>query len=190
MILSDQDIAKAVKEGRIGIEPFDPNCLQPSSYDLHLGERILVFDNHRVGVVDVREDIEVSRLVRIDERDGLIIHPGEFVLGSTLESFRIPSNLAAKIEGRSSLGRLGLIVHATAGFVDPGFEGELTFEISNISRLPIRIYPKMRIAQICFFKMSSPARTPYGSRKLGSKYKGQKGPTRSKIHLDFERKNG
>jgi dCTP deaminase len=189
MILSDQDIIKAVKDGWIVIDPFDSACVQPSSYDLHLTGELLVFDNHRVGVVDVRKRAEVSHLVTIDEKEGFVLHPGEFILGSTVECFKIPSDLAAKLEGKSSLGRLGLIIHATAGFVDPGFEGQLTFEISNISRLPIRIYPGMKIAQICFFRMTSPAKTPYGSKKLGSKYKGQKGPTGSRIYLDFF-KNG
>lgn len=187
MILSDRDIKKAIVEKNLTIDPFDPARVQPSSYDLRLDNSVLVFDNHLLDVVDVREKVDVSRLVKIDKKKGFILHPGEFILGNTQEEFKIPANLAAKLEGRSSLGRIGLIIHATAGYVDPGFSGQLTFEISNISRLPIRIYPGMRIAQICFFQMSSPAEVPYGSRSLGSKYKGQMGPTGSRIYKDFKK---
>ena len=188
MILSDRDIIKAIKSQHLVIDPFEDECVQPSSYDLHLAREVLVFDSHKTAVVDVKEKTEVTRLVQLDE-EGFVLHPQEFILGSTEEFFKIPADLAAKLEGKSSLGRLGLVIHATAGYVDPGFEGQLTFEISNISRLPIKIYPRMKIAQICFFQMTSPARVPYGSRKLGSKYKGQRGPTPSKVYLNFQ-KNG
>ncbi|MFH1601580.1 MAG: dCTP deaminase [Candidatus Shapirobacteria bacterium] len=188
MILSDQDLLLAIEEKKLVIDPFDPQRVQPSSYDLHLDEKVLVFENHLLAVMDVREKAEATRLVEIDEKKGFILHPGEFILGNTQEKFVIPNDLAAKLEGRSSLGRIGLIIHATAGYVDPGFSGQLTFEISNISRLPIRIFPKMRIAQICFIQMTSPAKVPYGSPKLGSKYKGQMGPTESRIYKDFAKK--
>jgi len=187
MILSDRDIKKAIEEKRLVIDPFDPERVQPSSYDLLLDDSLLVFDNHLLEVVDVRKKVDASRLVKIDKKKGFILHPGEFILGNTEEEFTIPNDLAAKLEGRSSLGRIGLVIHATAGYVDPGFSGQLTFEISNISRLPIKIHRRMRIAQICFFQMSSPVEVPYGSKKLGSKYKGQMGPTVSKIYQDFKK---
>jgi len=185
MILSDRDIRKAVETEKIVISPFDSNCVQPSSYDLHLQDEVLVFDNFAAAEIDVREKVDVSRRIKIKE-DGFVLHPGEFILGSTLESFKIPTDLAGKLEGKSSLGRLGLLVHATAGFVDAGFEGQLTFEIANISRIPIRLYAGMKIAQICFMEMSSPVEAPYGSKKLGSKYFGQKGPTPSMGYLNFK----
>ncbi len=186
MILSDRDIKKAIEEKKVIIDPFEVSCVQPSSYDLHLQNKVLVFDNYAASVIDVREKQDVSRLVKIGD-EGFVIHPGEFILGSTTENFRIPNDLAGKLEGKSSLGRLGLIVHATAGFVDPGFEGQLTFEITNISRLPIRLYGNMKIAQICFLKMSSEVENPYGSSKLKSKYKGQQGPTASMGYLNYQR---
>jgi len=184
MILSDRDIKKKIRAGRLVIEPFDDDCVQPSSYDLKLESRVRVFDNHKAGEIDVKKRQDVSRRVEING-DGFVLHPGEFILGSTVESFKIPADLAGKLEGKSSLARLGLVIHATAGYVDPGFEGQLTFEISNISRLPIRLYGGMKVAQICFVMMSSPAQVPYGSKKLGSKYFGQKGPTASKVYLNF-----
>lgn len=184
MILSDGGIRKAIRGKKLVIKPFDEGCVQPSSYDLKLAGQVRVFDNHKVGEIDVRKKQDVSREVEIGE-EGFVLHPGEFILGSTVESFKIPADLAGKLEGKSSLARLGLVIHATAGYVDPGFEGQLTFEISNISRLPIRLYGKMKVAQICFVKMSSPAQVPYGSKKLGSKYFGQKGPTASKVYLNF-----
>ncbi len=186
MILSDGDILKAIKKRQLLIKPFILFRLQPSSYDLCLYPEVLVFDNHKLSVIDIKKKVEVTRTVKIDAQNGFILHPGEFILGSTAETFKIPGDLAAKLEGKSSLGRIGLIIHATAGYVDPGFQGQLTFEISNISKLPIKLYPGMKIAQICFFKMSSSVLIPYGSEKLGSKYGGQKGPTASKIHLDFK----
>lgn len=186
MILADKDILQRIKKGEIKIEPFDKNAVQPSTVDLHLHHEIRVFDNWETGVVDVKKKIDVSRLVKISER-GFIIHPGEFLLGSTVEKITLPRDIAGKLEGRSSLGRLGLVIHATAGYVDPGFSGWLTFELSNLSRLPIRIYPGMKIAQICFFQMTSPVLRPYGSRGLGSKYQGQKGPTSSRVWMDFKK---
>lgn len=186
MILSDRDILKRIEKGEIVIEPFERKNLQPSTVDLHLFDEIRVFNSFKTGVIDLKEKVEASQVVKIGE-DGLVIHPGEFFLGSTEERIVLPNDIAAKLEGRSSLGRLGLIIHATAGYVDPGFSGWLTFEISNLSRLPIKIYAGMRIAQICFFQMSSEVLNPYGSKSLGSKYQGQKGPTASKIWMDFKR---
>jgi len=185
MILSDKDILEKIQEGDLKIEPFDPSCVQPSTVDLHLSPEVRVFNNWEIGVVDLKQKNDSSRSVRI-EPQGFIIHPGEFLLGATTEKISLPDDIAAKLEGRSSLGRLGLIIHATAGYVDPGFSGWLTFEISNISRLPIRAYPEMKIAQICFFRMSTKVLRPYGSKGLKSKYQGQKGPTPSKFWMDFQ----
>ena len=185
MILSDIDIKQAIKRKRIVIDPFDETCVQPSSYDLHLQDEVLVFDNFAAAEIDVREKVDVSRRIGV-KKEGFVLHPGEFILGSTVESFKIPVDLTGKLEGKSSLGRLGLLVHATAGFVDAGFEGQLTFEIANISRIPIRLYAGMKVAQICFMEMSSPVQVPYGSKKLGSKYFGQKGPTPSMGYLNFK----
>lgn len=185
MILSDGDILKKIKAKEIVISPFKRENLQPSTVDLELANQVRVFDNWQIGVIDVREKSDPTRVVNMDE-GGFILHPHEFILGSTKEKITLPNDIAAKLEGRSSLGRLGLIIHATAGYVDPGFVGWLTFEISNISKLPIRLYPKMRIAQICFFQMSSPVKIPYGDKRLGSKYQGQKGPTASRYWKDFK----
>lgn len=176
-----------IKRGDLKIKPFAKESVQPSTYDLYLDEEVRVFDNWNTGVIDVRERSDVSRVVKMSE-NGFIVHPGEFLLGATVEKFTLPNDIAAKLEGRSSLGRLGLVIHATAGYVDPGFSGWLTFEISNLSRLPIRIYPKMKIAQICFFQMSSPVMRPYGSKALGSKYQGQRGPTASRAWMDYVKK--
>lgn len=187
MILSDRDILLKIKKGELKIEPFEKSCLQPSTVDLHLSPEIRVFDNWEIGIIDVKQKADASRLVKIFQ-EGFIIHPGEFLLGATVEKITLPDDVAAKLEGRSSLGRLGLVIHATAGYVDPGFSGWLTFELSNLSRLPIKVYSGMKLAQICFFQMSSKVLHPYGSKKLGSKYQGQKGPTASKIWLDFSKK--
>lgn len=187
MILSDRDIERAIKEKRIVIKPFDGRCVQPSTYDLHLLGEVLVFDNYTVSEIDVRSRVDVSRRVKIS-KDGFVLHPREFILGSTREWFKIPADICAKLEGKSSLGRLGLIIHATAGYIDPGFEGQLTFEISNISRVPIRMYAGMEIGQICFLKMSGPAKNLYGSKKLRSKYQGQTGPTASRVYPGYGRK--
>lgn len=185
MIISDKDIKNKIKNGEIKVEPFKLENLQPSSFDLELSEEVRVFDNWNQGEIDVRQKEDVSRVVKI-KKTGFVLHPGEFILGSTAEEVTLPLDIAAKLEGRSSLGRLGLIVHATAGYVDPGFSGWLTFEIANISRLPIRMYAGMRIAQIVFYKMTSKVENAYGSKKLKSKYQGQKGPTASKHWIDFD----
>lgn len=184
MVLTDRDIKERTKTD-LGIEPFDYSCVQPSSYDLHLMNEVLVFDNYQAAEIDVRQKIDVTRRVEIPQ-DGFVLHPGEFILGSTVETLKIPNNLAAILEGKSSLGRIGLVVHATAGFVDPGYEGQLTFDMFNISRLPIRIYEGMKIAQLVFMEMKGEVETAYGDSRLGSKYKGQKGPTASKGYLNFD----
>lgn len=187
MILSDKDIIEKIEKGELVVRPFLRKNVQPSTLDVCLSKTLRVFDNFKLGVIDPRKGADPTQVVEMGE-EGFVIHPGEFVLGSTVEEIEMPLDLAAKLEGRSSLGRLGLVIHATAGYVDPGFSGDLTLEISNISRTPIRIYSEMRIAQLCFYNMSSPVERPYGAPGLGSKYQGQKGPTSSKIWEEFEKK--
>jgi len=186
MILSDVDIRKAIANGQIGIEPFDEVDVQPSSVDLHADGLFRIFTNHRYPIIDVKEPMEdLTSLVEVKNDDPFILHPGEFVLGSTLEYIRLPNDLVARLEGKSSLGRLGLLIHSTAGFIDAGFEGHLTLELSNVATLPITIYPGMKIGQISFMKLTSEAENPYGSSKLGSKYLGQRGPTASRYFENF-----
>lgn len=187
MILSDKDILKEIKANHILIKPFVRKNLQPSTLDLTLAPKMLVFDNYTTSLVDPIKDIDITRMIDFKKSGYFILHPGEFVLGSTVEKVGLPNNLAATLEGRSSLGRLGLIVHATAGYIDPGFEGNITFEISNISRLPIKLYAGMRVGQLAFYKMSSPVSVPYGSKKLKSKYQNQTDPTASRIFKDFKK---
>ncbi|RLC34759.1 dCTP deaminase [Candidatus Shapirobacteria bacterium] len=186
MVLSDGDIKKYLKKGLV-IKPFKKLFLQPSTYDLRLGDEVRVFDNYKTGLVDVRKKADLTRLVKLDG-GGFVIHPGDFVLGATKEYFEIPGELCAKLEGRSSLGRLGLVVHATAGYIDPGFKGWITFELGNLSRVPIKIYKGMRIAQICFLKMSRVPDRLYGDSLIGNKYQGQKGPTASRFWKDYEKR--
>lgn len=186
MILADVDIRKAVAEGRIGIDPFDEADVQPSSVDLHTDRLFRTFDNHRHPFIDVKLPMEnLTDLVEVADDEAFILHPGEFVLGSTLEYIRLPNDLVARLEGKSSLGRLGLLIHSTAGYVDPGFEGHLTLELSNVANLPITIYPGMKIGQISFFGLTSEAENPYGSASVGSKYQGQRGPTPSRYFENF-----
>jgi dCTP deaminase len=184
MILSDASIREEIKKGNLIIDPFDEQFLQPSSYDVMLAPQFRTFQNHKISFVDVRKRRDITDLVDVGEDGEFMIHPGQFVLGNTVERFSIPKHLAGKLEGRSSLGRLGLIIHATAGYVDPGFSGQLTFEISNISGLPIKLYSGMRVAQICFFRMTGDVLRPYG--KAGNKYQGQTGPTASRVWKDFK----
>ena len=187
MILSDRDIRAHIESGRITIDPFDPASVQPSSVDLHVDSQFRVFANSRYPFIDVREEMpDLTELVEVKPDEPFILHPGEFVLGSTLERVAIPDDLVARLEGKSSLGRLGLLIHSTAGYVDPGWDGYLTLELSNVANLPITIYPEMKIGQISFMQMTEPATTPYGSSAIGSKYKGQKGPTASKYWKNFE----
>jgi dCTP deaminase len=187
MILSDIDIRKAIADGQIGIDPFDEGDVQPSSVDLHTDRYFRKFSNHRYPIIDVKTPMEgLTELVEVQDDEPFILHPGEFVLGSTLEYVRLPHDLVARLEGKSSLGRLGLLIHSTAGYVDPGFEGHLTLELSNVANLPITIYPGMKIGQISFFRLTSEAENPYGSSKVGSKYQGQRGPTPSRYFENFK----
>ena len=183
MILSDHTIREQLAAGRIVIDPFDPACVQPSSVDLHVDAEFRVFRNNRYPFIDVKQAQDLTELVEVKPDEPFILHPGEFVLGSTLERVAIPDDLVARLEGKSSLGRLGLLIHSTAGYVDPGWDGYLTLELSNVANLPITIYPGMKIGQISFFRLTTAADTPYGG--AGSKYQGQRGPTASRIHEEF-----
>ena len=188
MVLSDRDIRAEIEAGRIVIDPFIPDAVQPSSVDLHLDRRFRVFRNSRYPFIDVRADQpDMTELVEIAGDDPFILHPGEFVLGSTFERVGLPNDLVARLEGKSSLGRLGLLIHSTAGYVDPGWEGNLTLELSNVANLPITLYDGMKIGQISFQRLSSPAQVAYGEASIGSKYRGQRDPTASLYHRDFER---
>ena len=186
MILSDHTIREQLETGRIVIEPLDLGNIQPSSVDLRLDRYFRVFRNHTMRVIDVKEDQEeLTELVEIGDEEGFILHPGEFVLGSTAERVALPNDLVARLEGKSSLGRLGLLIHSTAGFVDAGWDGHLTLELSNVANLPITLYPGMKIGQISFLQMTTPADIPYGSGQVGSKYQGQRGPTPSRYFENF-----
>jgi dCTP deaminase len=185
-VLSDHDIRAALEAGTVGIRPHDPADVQPSSVDLHLDRSFRVFRNNRYPFIDVRQpQPDLTELLRIEDDEPFILHPGEFVLGQTLEWVELPNDLVARLEGKSSLGRLGLLIHSTAGYVDPGWKGNLTLELSNVANLPIALYFGMKIGQISFFRMSSPVDRPYGSPDLGSKYQGQSEPTASAFHRDF-----
>ncbi len=186
MVLSDRDIRAEIAAGRIVIDPYLPEAVQPSSVDLHLDRRFRVFRNSRYPFIDVRADQpELTELVEIGGDDPFILHPGEFVLGSTFERVQLPNDLVARLEGKSSLGRLGLLIHSTAGYVDPGWEGNLTLELSNVANLPITLWPGMKIGQLCLFRLTSPALHPYGSAEYGSRYQGQRGPTPSRAYQNF-----
>jgi dCTP deaminase len=186
MILSDRTIREELDAGRIQIDPLDLTCIQPSSVDLHIDRYFRVFRNHTLGYIDVKQNLEdLTELVEIAEEDAFILHPGEFVLGSTLERVALPTDLVARLEGKSSLGRLGLLIHSTAGFVDAGWDGQLTLELSNVANLPITLYPGMKIGQISFIRMTTPADVPYGSAEVGSKYQGQVGPRPSRYWENF-----
>ncbi len=188
MLLSDRDIKAELESGRIGLTPSEAEMVQPSSVDVRLDRYFRLFDNHTYAVIDpAEEQPELTRLIEVDPAEGFILHPGEFVLGSTYEKVSLPDDIAARLEGKSSLGRLGLLTHSTAGFIDPGFEGHVTLELSNVATLPIRLWPGMKIGQLCFFKLSSPAERPYGSGATYSRYLGQRGPTASRSHQNFHR---
>lgn len=188
MLLSDRDIRAEIDGGRVVLDPWDPAMVQPSSVDVRLDKFFRLFDNHKYPVIDPAADQpELTRLIEVEPDEGFVLHPGEFVLGSTLETVTLPDDLAARVEGKSSLGRLGLLTHATAGFVDPGFSGHVTLELSNVATLPIRLWPGMKIGQLCFFRLSSPAEHPYGSAAYGSHYQGQRGPTASRSFANFHR---
>ena len=186
MVLSDRSIREALDAGRISIDPLGDGCIQPSSVDLHVDRYFRLFRNHSSRVIDVREDQEdLTELVDVGEEEPLILHPGEFLLGSTQEKITLPDDLVARLECKSSLGRLGLLIHSTAGFVDAGWDGHLTLELSNVANLPITIYPGMKIGQISFLQMTTAAERPYGSDGLRSKYQGQWGPTPSRYSDNF-----
>ena len=186
MVLSDRTIRRLLGDGRIEIEPFDESLVQPSSVDVRVDRFFRVFHNNRYPFIDVRvEQEDLTEPVEVDDRTPFVLHPGEFVLGSTLERIRLPDDLVARLEGKSSLGRLGLLIHSTAGFIDPGWDGHVTLELSNVANLPITIYYGMKIGQISFVQMTEPAESPYGSDVLGSKYQGQRGPTPSRYWRNF-----
>ena len=186
MLLSDKSIKEAIRQGRIVIKPFFEDCVQPSSIDVHLDNKFLIFNKAQHAMIDVRnKQDDLMRTVQIKDDEPLMLHPGEFILGSTLEWIKLPNDIAGSIEGKSSLGRLGLLIHSTAGFVDPGWEGNLTLELSNVSPLPITLYYKMKIGQISFTQMTTPVEKPYGSKGLGSHYQGQKVPMASKFYEEF-----
>ncbi len=186
MILSDRAIREELEAGRVVIDPLEEGSIQPSSVDLHVDRYFRLFRNHSQRVIDVKDDQEnLTELVEIVGEEPLILHPSEFVLGATRERVALPDDLVGRLEGKSSLGRLGLLIHSTAGFVDPGFDGYLTLELSNVANLPITVYPGMKIGQISFLKMTSAAENPYGSAVLGSKYQHQRGPTPSRYFLNF-----
>ena len=188
MLLSDRDIRAEIASGRLGIDPFDDSLVQPSSVDVRLDNLFRVFNNTRYTHIDpAKQQDELTSLVQPAPGEPFVLHPGEFVLGSTLECCTLPDDLAGRLEGKSSLGRLGLLTHSTAGFIDPGFSGHITLELSNVANLPIALYFGMKIGQISFLTMSSPVDRPYGSAGLGSKYQGQAEPTASAFFEDFEK---
>lgn len=188
MLLSDRDLRKEVEAGRLGIDPFDPAMVQPSSIDVRLDRFFRVFNNSQYTHIDPsKQQDELTSLVEKTGEDPFVLHPGEFVLASTFELVTLPDDLAGRLEGKSSLGRLGLLTHSTAGFIDPGFSGHITLELSNVANLPITLWPGMKIGQLCLFRLTSAAEHPYGSAEAGSRYQGQRGPTPSRAHLNFHR---
>jgi dCTP deaminase len=188
MLLSDRDIRAEVDAGRVVLDPYDAAMVQPSSVDVRLDRFFRVFENHRYPHIDPSsEQPDLTRLVETTGEEPFVLHPGEFVLASTFEVVTLPDDVAARLEGKSSLGRLGLLTHSTAGFIDPGFSGHVTLELSNVATLPIMLWPGMKIGQLCFFRLSSPAEHPYGSSRYGSRYQGQRGPTPSRSHQSFHR---
>jgi dCTP deaminase len=188
MLLSDRDIKSEIDKGRVILEPYDLNMIQPSSVDVRLDRLFRTFENHKYAHIDPAENQpELTREVAVEGQDPFILHPGEFVLGSTFEVITLPDDIAGRLEGKSSLGRLGLLTHSTAGFIDPGFSGHVTLELSNVATLPIKLWPGMKIGQLCLFRLESPAEHPYGSAVYGSRYQGQRGPTPSKAYLNFHK---
>jgi dCTP deaminase len=188
VLLSDGDIRKEIASGRVVIEPWDPEMVQPSSIDVRIDRYFRVFENHRYPHIDpAEEQPDLTRLVETPGDEAFILHPGEFVLASTYEVVTLPDDVSARLEGKSSIGRLGLLTHSTAGFIDAGFSGHVTLELSNVATLPIKLWPGMKIGQLCFFRLTSPAEQPYGSGASGSRYQGQRGPTPSKSYQNFFR---
>jgi len=187
VILSDRTIREEIEAGRIVLEPFDESLVQPASVDVRLDRYFRVFLNHTMAVIDVKQNLEeLTRLVEIEDDRAFVLHPGEFVLGSTFERVALPNDLVGRVEGKSSLGRLGLLIHSTAGFIDAGWDGHITLELSNVASLPITLSPFMKIAQISFLRMTTAADVPYGTGALGSKYQGQRGPTPSRYWENFK----
>ncbi len=188
MLLSDKDIRSEIESGRVGVDPYEPKMIQPSSIDVRLDKFFRVFENHRYEVIDPsKEQPELTREIEVGNDEHFILHPGEFVLASTYEVVTLPDDIAARLEGKSSLGRLGLLTHSTAGFIDPGFSGHITLELSNVANLPVKLFPGMKIGQLCLVKLSSAAENPYGSAIYGSRYQGQRGPTASRSWLNFHK---
>jgi dCTP deaminase len=188
MLLSDRDIRAELAAGRVVLEPYEEQMVQPSSVDVRIDRWFRLFDNHKYAVIDpAEEQPDLTRLVEVGVGEPFVLHPGEFVLASTYEVVTLPDDIAARLEGKSSLGRLGLLTHSTAGFVDPGFSGHVTLELSNVATLPIKLWPGMKIGQLCFFRLSSAAELPYGAGATGSRYHGQRGPTASRSYLNFTR---
>ncbi len=188
VLLSDRDIRAQIDTGRVQLDPYDPAMIQPASIDIRLDRWFRLFDNHRYTVIDPSQDqSDLTRLVEVAPDEPFVLHPGEFALGATYELVTLPDDIAARLEGKSSLGRLGLLTHSTAGFIDPGFTGHVTLELSNTATLPITLWPGMKVGQLCFFQLSSAAERPYGSGAQGSRYQGQRGPTASRSHLNFSR---
>ena len=188
MLLSDRDIKAEITAGRVKVEPFTEAMVQPSSVDVRLDRFFRVFENHKYSVIDPStEQPDLTREVAVTADEFFILHPGEFVLASTYEVITLPDDIAGRLEGKSSLGRLGLLTHSTAGFIDPGFSGHITLELSNVANLPVKLFPGMKIGQLCLIKLSSPAEHPYGSAVYGSRYQGQRGPTPSKSWLNFHK---
>ncbi|CAM4041936.1 dCTP deaminase [Streptomyces albus] len=188
MLLSDKDIRAEIDAGRVRIDPFDPAMVQPSSIDVRLDRFFRVFENHRYPHIDPAvEQPDLTRLIEAEGDEPFILHPGEFVLASTYEVISLPEDVASRLEGKSSLGRLGLLTHSTAGFIDPGFSGHVTLELSNVATLPMKLWPGMKIGQLCMFRLTSPAEHPYGSPQYGSRYQDQRGPTPSRSYLNFHR---
>ncbi|WP_020522800.1 dCTP deaminase [Catelliglobosispora koreensis] len=187
MLLSDRDLLTEIKNGQLELNPFEQSLIQPSSIDVRLDRWFRVFNNHLYTHIDPAEQQDdLTSLVEVQEGESFVLHPGEFVLASTLECMTIGQQLAGRIEGKSSLGRLGLLVHSTAGFIDPGFSGHVTLELSNVATLPIRLWPGMKIGQLCVLRVSSPAEHPYGSSIYGSRYQGQRGPTPSRSYQSWQ----
>lgn len=186
MILSDRSLRSSLASGHIEIDPLGDGAIQPSSVDVRIGSQFRIFLNHTAAVIDVKQDLtDLTELVEVADGERFVLHPGEFVLGSTFERISVPSDLVARIEGKSSLGRLGLLIHSTAGFVDAGWDGQITLELSNVANLPIMLYPQMKIGQISFMQMTTPADDPYGTLQAGSKYQGQRGPVASRYFENF-----
>ena len=188
MLLSDRDIRSEIQSGRVAVEPFDEAMIQPSSVDVRLDKFFRVFENHKYSVIDPSiEQAELTREVIAEDDEAFILHPGEFVLASTYEIITLPDDIAGRLEGKSSLGRLGLLTHSTAGFLDPGFSGHINHQLSNVANLPVKLYPGMKIGQLCLIKLSSPAEHPYGSAIYASRYQGQRGPTPSRSFMNFHK---